>query len=264
MEKSSLTLTFYKKNRDKVWFRSLFIVLGIITIFLIWFILFSTDKTGVFPSMSKTFLTLGSLLSDSAIYRGIGFTFLRLIGGFLASFIIAYILGSLSALFMPVRMFLKPMVVLLKSIPTAALILFLIVLLKPAFSLFIIIFLLMFPIMYEAFTSGIMNVDKTVTDMLQLDFRLYNPKIVLFILTPMAKNYIFLGIIQCIGLGMKVSIMSEVMIGSSKLEGLGILLRNFYNDTNMAGVFAVSLVAILITGILDILIVLIKKKIIKN
>ena len=72
---------------------------------------------------------------------------------------------------------------------------------------------------------------------------------------------ISLGIIQSLGLGMKVSIMAEVLVGNPKVKGLGMMIKNYYNYVEMDYVLALSLIGIILIGLLDLTLHLVKKKI---
>jgi ABC-type nitrate/sulfonate/bicarbonate transport system permease component len=77
----------------------------------------------------------------------------------------------------------------------------------------------------------------------------------------MASPYILLSIVTSLGLGMKVSIMAEIVAGGSSAAGLGRLIyiaNSIDGDTTQ--VMALSLAAILIIAIIDLLIFLVKRK----
>jgi NitT/TauT family transport system permease protein len=127
-------------------------------------------------------------------------------------------------------------------------------------SLFIIDFLLMFPILYEAVVSGTENIDISIIDALRLETHKSSPLALTNVIVPMAWPYVILGIVQALGLGMKVSIMSEVLCGDDKIPGLGRLIYGAYIETNMPNIFALTLIAILLSGILDGLLYYLRQK----
>ena len=77
----------------------------------------------------------------------------------------------------------------------------------------------------------------------------------------MASPYIGLGIIQSLGLGMKISIMSEVLCGTNKIKGLGRMIYFANQESNMLDLLAVSIIAIIIICLLDISLNILKKMI---
>ena len=98
--------------------------LGLLFVFGLWF-LFAFIVGGenlIFPSPIETIKAAGDILSRSYIYKGIGWTILRTLMGFVAAFILAFILGSLAGHYKKLYLFLKPLMLVAKSIPTAALV----------------------------------------------------------------------------------------------------------------------------------------------
>lgn len=188
-------------------------------------------------------------------------TLLRLFISLLISLLFAFILGIIGGLIPTFHRLINPLVIVLRTIPTAAVILILIVLLKPAYALTIIVCLVTFPVLYEAVRGGIANTDESIKQSLRLETNLHNPKSIFKVLIPCSAPYIFLGIIQTIGLGMKVSIMSEVLVGNPKVTGLGMMIKNYYNFLEMDKVLAVSMYAIILIGLVDLLMNILKKKI---
>lgn len=234
--------------------------LGVILVFLIWWILALIINKTLFPGPIKTFTVLGELLGKTHTWKAIGGTLYRLIVAFTLSFLAALIIGVFGGLSSTFRRILNPLVVVLRTIPTAAVIFVLIILTKPTNGLLIIDFLLMFPILYEAVVSGVKNIDKTLLDALKLDSGERTGNALTKVVIPMAWPYILLGIVQSLGLGMKVSIMSEVLCGDDRIPGLGRMINQAYQETNVPVIFAITVISIVLIAILDLLLSFLKKK----
>ncbi len=245
----------------KMWMQTLYIILGVCFVIFLWWILSFSLHTTLIPNPWETFKHLFQMLGTSELWKAIGGTLLRLLISFVISFLLALILGIVAGLCKPIYQFLRPLVLILRTLPTAAVIFILIVLTKPLFALFIITFLLIFPILYEAVSSGIQNIDVNIMNSLKLDGGVYNPKSLFKIILPISSPYIFLGIVQALGLGMKVSIMAEVLCGDNFIPGLGRLIYYANQTSDMKTIFAVSIVAILLIGSVDIILSIAKKKI---
>jgi NitT/TauT family transport system permease protein len=253
-----------KQFTNSKWYKIILNVLGVVFIFFAWWIASSIINLSLFPTPIIAFKTMFSLLGKASSWLAIGETIKRLIVAFLISFAFALILGVLGGIFKGFRHFFNPVVIVLRTIPTAAVVIILVVLLKPTSGLYIIDFLLMFPILYEAVVSGVSSVDKSIIDALRLDDRKGSINSIGQIFIPMALPYIGLGIIQSLGLGMKVSIMAEVLCGSNSLVGIGRLMYFGYIESDMKEVFAVALIAIILIGIVDVLLGILKRKYTKN
>lgn len=236
------------------------LIAGIGFVFALWWFLSFIVNSTLLPGPLRTFEELGTLLTKQSTYLAVGGTLLRLGLAFLISFLTAFILGIISGLFKPLKVFLSPLIIVLKTIPTAALILIMICLLLPKQALLIVVFLVMFPILYESVVSGIENIDESVLMALRIDGKPYGLRSIFKVIIPMSGPYIILGVIQSIGLGMKVSIMAEVLVGNPRIPGLGIILHDGYQYAYMPQVFAVALIAIVLIGLVDLGLSFAKKK----
>ena len=251
-----------KKLLSKTWGKLILTVLGILLVFFLWWIIaLAINNNALFPTPIEVIPIFVSLLGEGDVYIALGATLLRLLMSFIISFIIAFILGVIGGLFPIFHTLINPLIIVLRTIPTAAVILIMIVLLKPVIALTLIVFLMMFPILYEAVRGGIYNIDDTIKQSLRLESDVYSPKSIFKVLLPTAMPTISLGVIQSLGLGMKVSIMAEVLVGNPKVKGLGMMIKNHYNYVEMNYVLALSLIGIILIGLLDLMLHLVKKKI---
>jgi NitT/TauT family transport system permease protein len=238
----------------------IFTTLGIALVIFLWWILALIINKTLFPGPIKTFNTLGTLIIKESTWAAIGGTLFRLVTAFVLSFVAALIFGILGGISEVFRTIFNPIIVVLRTIPTAAVIFVLIILIKPTYGLLVIDFLLMFPILYEAVVSGVKNVDKTLIDAVKLDAGANTRNGLFKVVIPMAWPYIILGIVQSLGLGMKVSIMSEVLCGDDRIPGLGRMINQAYQETNVPVIFAITVISILLIAILDLSLNFLKRK----
>lgn len=244
----------YKRFKMPFW-----TIIGTLGVFLIWYLISLIANTTLLPGPNLVLPQFCIYLTKLETYQAIGLTLLRLLISSLFSGVFGLILGIFAGLFPSFRAFLKPFITVFKTIPTAAVIFVIIALVKPAFGPIIIVFLITFPIMYESVVSGFLSVDQTLIDAAKVDGA-NKFKTVFKIYLPLSTNYIVLGLVSSIGLGMKVSIMSEILAGSSSSLGLGKLIRDAQLIVDMQSILAYSLMAIIIIGIIDIAIYFAKRK----
>lgn len=246
------------KNLKKDTKITLYSLLGVVLLFFLWWMLSAIIKSTLFPSPIVVFPAFFTLLGKASTYRAIGGTFIRLLISFGISFILGLALGSLAGYFYRFEAIMKPIVEFLRTLPTAAVVLILVVLLKPVWTPIIVTTLVMFPLFYQAFNNGIKNIEKNTKDELTMDnASIFNSLFKVYI--PLTSPYIILAIVQSLGLGMKVSIMAEILGGSNDISGLGRLIHNEASVANATNVMAYSLVAILIIVIIDALFHYLKK-----
>lgn len=240
--------------------------LGIIFVIGLWFLIsLLFDKNGViFPSPILTFKQFGILLTERYTYSCLGYTFLRMILGFLISFIAALILGTFAGNHQILYDFLKPLIVFIKSVPTVALVFLFIVLIAPKDAPIFIVSIVCFPIIYESVVGGIKHVDKSIIESAQVDGGNYL-KTTLYIKLPLAVPYIVVGMLSSFALAFKIEIMAEVITGATK-NGLGSVIHYVQSEdpTNMVTIFAYALFAIIIMLIVSLLETIITKRLKKQ
>ena len=236
------------ENKYKIF---IYTTLGILGDFLIWYLISLALNTTLFPGPEVVLPNFAKLFTLSETYASIGGTLLRLLISLALSLFIGLLFGVLGGVFERFRIFFRPFVTLLRTIPTAAVTFILIVLLKPMFATVVVTFLITFPIIYETVVSGFLSVDREIKDAMKADGA-KTFKSIFKVYLPLSKDYILLGLAQILGLGMKVSIMAEILAGSDSLPGLG---REIYYSSligDVTSILSYSLIAIIIIGLTDI------------
>lgn len=245
---------FFKKFKNPI-----FVFLGLLFIFFLWFVTSLLVNSTLYPGPIDTFVELFALLGNGETYLAVLGTVGRMLIAFAISFVLGAIFGTLAGYFKWFHTFLKPLILILRTLPTAAAVLILVVLLKPAMTPIIVTCLVIFPIIYEAFVSGINNVEEPIIDSLKIDggtgFKSYFK-----IYLPASASYIILAVVQSLGLGMKVSIMAEILAPSERIASLGRLINYEYQLAEIKPILAYSIIAIVIISIIDIALHIIRKK----
>lgn len=233
---------------------------GLIFVFCLWLILAYSLGNGnlYFPNPIDTFKKFGELLASSYILKGIGWTLLRTLIGFVSAFIAALILGIIAGQYKKVYLFLKPMMLVAKSIPTAALVFLFLVLSGSRFAPVYIVFLLSFPILYESIAGGMQNIPSEVEDSVRLDTNNFFTT-TLRIKLPLAIPYVIIGLTSSFALSIKTEIMAEIITGDTNY-GLGCAISAYRNmdPTDMTPIFAIALIALIFILIIDLIGMLIK------
>ena len=229
--------------------------LGVIFVIALWIMLsLLFDKNGmIFPSPVLTFKEFFILLGESTTYKNLGFTFLRMLMGFVLSFVGALILGILAGNHPHLYQFLKPLMTVIKSIPTVVLLFLFIVLIAPKNAPIFLVFVVCFPILYEGVAGGIRNVDQEMIDSAKVDGANYF-RTTTRIKLPLAVPYIIVGLVSSFALSFKIEIMAEVITGTTT-NGLGAAISFLKKDdpTNMPIIFAYSLFAIILMLLVSLL-----------
>ena len=243
-------------------FKTIFFeVIGILFLLIIWEIIaLSVNDSYIFPHLDGIFSSLIAILGETDTWTAIGESLLRTIISLIISFIFAFVLGLLAGLFKPVKDFLAPLVYILKLVPTPCVVYFIIIffLREPNIGSLIITFLIVFPILYESFVEGLNNINPSIKLSLRLE-GYYSKKSIFKVLIPQSLPYLLLGCINSIGLGVKVSIMSEILIGTNNLWGIGRLIYIYRNETDYTKMIALIILVIFVFILIDLLFTLFKK-----
>lgn len=237
-------------------------IYGIFFVFVLWFFISLSQGSGnlVFPNPIETLKQTGQLLSKSTIYIALGWTLLRTFIGFAIAFVSALIIGILSGTFKKIQLFLKPLMVVLKSAPTAAFVFLFLILSGSRYAPIYIVILLAFPILYESVVGGLNSIPDDINDALKVDsgqffYPLFKVKI------PLSFRFIAVGLASSFALSFKTSIMAEIITGDTNY-GLGSMINAYRNSepANLTPIFAITLIAIIIILLVDLLSTLIKTK----
>ena len=112
-----------------------------------------------------------------------------------------------------------------------------------------------FPILYEAFAKGIEEEEEDVNMSLELECGKRSFAAVVYVLWPDSLPYISLGLVQALGLSLKVTIMSEVLTANNaSRRGIGTLIFRSQTDLlfRTEEILPYSMIALLLMMILDI------------
>lgn len=238
------------------------LTLGILFIFVLWYLVslsFGVSNV-IVPNPIEVISNFFYQLSRPYIYKSILWTLLRTFIGFGIAFVAAFILGSLSGNHPKVYIFLKPLLIVLKSAPTAIFVFLFLVLSGARFAPIFIVILLAFPILYESIVGGIKNIDKDVVNSSKVDGAKYFTRL-FRIKLPLSLSYIAVGLASSFALSIKTSIMAEIITGDTEY-GLGCAIRDARqrDPSDMTPLFAIALITIIIVMIFSLISYILKRR----
>lgn len=233
--------------------KNIYYLFGILLIIVIWTItsLLFDENELIFPDIFSVFKEFIIILDSSYTYKCLFYTLIRMIEGYGVSLVHAIIIGTISSISVRFRYIIKPYITVLKTIPTASLVFFFIVLSGARNAPLYIVMLICFPILYESMLAGYLNIDQTIDDVLLIEGGNSFIKIIK-VRFPLALKELLIGISSSFGLAFKIEIMAEVISGSTS-NGLGSMINYIQktDPTNMKGIFAYSMLAVMIALIFD-------------
>lgn len=242
--------------------KSIYFVLGIIFIFVAWYVSsLLVNNPGIIPSIEEVFNELGVILNSEATYKILLNTFLKILITILVSFVIALILAVLSLINEKIEYFIRPTIIFFKSVPIVAVVMILLILFfkqnvryigTMVAASFVIV-----PILFEAILVGFKTIDPWIIKSTRLESKT-NFFILRKIYIPIAFPNILSGIISSFGLGLKVLVMSEVIMNPN--DSIGQLIGLYSSYGELAKVFAYSILLLVIVVIIDYLLKLANKR----
>ncbi len=192
----------------------------------------------------ETVKALSELLGTSAFAESVTFSFLRIVGGFLAGsaagILFAYAAGKKSA----VKDILAPLVTMLKSVPIASFIILALIWFGSKTLSFFISFIVVFPILYLNTLQGIESLDAKMTEMAEV-FHIPPAANLRYIVLPGVYPFLRSGFELALGMSWKSGIAAE-LIGQYKFSiGNQLYMDKITLDT--AGVLAWTIVIVLVS-----------------
>ena len=232
--------------------KRIWILSSIISLLLLWLILFyMVDHRLILPSPLDVLLTIGGLASEGSSLAIMGLSLVRLLISVCASAFLGIILGSLAGLKKRVSWVLHPYITILRTIPVISIVVILLIVLGYVITPYIITFLMVFPIIYQAADEGIKNIDQSYIDVYRLeahDLRLAFK----YMYYPLIKPYLILAFLQSFGLGLKVLVMAEYLAQTKNSIGHALYMAK--TNLDYQTVFAWTIILILLSILMEFLI----------
>lgn len=227
---------------------SLYIILGILFILLLYIIISFCLNIALLPTIDKIFIAMGSVLGKPYFYQNIGMSILKLFSTTLLCAFLGIGIGIIAGVNNKLYNFNKPLITIIKAFPTICLLLILIAITKV--SELIVLAFVIFPIVYESQVNKSRELMNSFNNPLRVDGISVKYTIIKIIIPLSYKNMI-MSLIQSIGLGFKALIMAEVVSGSSTKKGIGNLLNSAYQRSEYPEMFALAFIVLIIMLILD-------------
>ena len=233
-------------------------VLGLLFIVCLWSVLsLISNNDFIVPSPSLTIDALYEIICDIATYKILGLTLLRLLLSISSSFILGVVLAVFSYFSQKVNCFVKPLIVIMKTIPVVAIVIMLLVIIGREYSSYLIVGFVAFPIIYEGTLNGFFTFDKDMLDEVKMVSKT-NVQILQHIYLPLIRPHLLTSLLQSFGLGLKVLVMAEFIIETK--DSIGEAIRFYKNEALTEYIFAWSIILIIFVLLIDSLFNILKKK----
>lgn len=150
------------------------------------------------------------LATESAFWKTILFSLVRIAGGFFLAVLSGCLLAALSSCFAKIRDLLQPLVLTVKTVPVASFIILALVWFSSGNLAVFISFLMVFPVIYTNVLDGIRETDRELLEMAEV-FEIPMGRRIRYIYVPQVFPYFESGCTVALGLCWKSGIAAEVI-----------------------------------------------------
>ncbi len=234
-------------------------LVAIAVILVVWQISYASIKNDlIVPGIAQTFSEFISLFGQSSFYAALGNTLWRTLYSYAISFALAAVCAAVSAACRPFRVGFACVISVVRTLPTMAVTIMLLIWSSPRVAPAIVTALVLFPMIYSQFNAAIDGVGSDVLEMAKV----YNVK-PLAKLTGIIFPAVLPEIISQVGaglsLGLKVMVSAEVL--SYTLTSMGGLMQQARLYSEMPRFAALTIVCIAVGLILELLSFIAKKRV---
>lgn len=245
------------KNKVKIILIDIaFPVLGLGMFLLLWFVMSKIINLElILPTPYNTIKSLFFLLNHNEFWVAVSNTITNSLISYCCSLLAAFLLAILGHIIFYVQKILNPIISILRSIPTMAIILLLLIWFNSKIAPMIISALVVFPLLYSSFNNALKQVSVELIDMSNY----YNvPKFrqITYLYIPSMMPTMLSAIQSTISLNLKVLIAAEVLAATKDSIGRMMQTAKLYLDT--AELIAWTVVAIVLGALLESIIAFIK------
>ncbi|MBQ6528238.1 MAG: ABC transporter permease subunit [Clostridia bacterium] len=188
--------------------------------------------------------TLAVLIRRSVFWRSLGFSLIRIFGGFLLGALLGSLLAALSSRFAPVRELLAPLMLTIRTVPVASFIILALIWFSSRNLSVLISFLMVLPIIYTGVLTGIQERDSALLEMTRV-FRVRRMRAFLMVDLPEVYPFFHSACKTALGLSWKSGIAAEVIGMPKGSIGEHLQQAKVYLDT--PSLFAWTVVIVLIS-----------------
>ena len=200
------------------------------------------------PSPVTALLRLGELALTSAFWRSVGQSFLRIIGGFLLSCLMASLLAVPASRWNRVRELMGPLVATIKAVPVASFIILALVWLGRETVPTFIALLMVLPVVWGNVSTGIRGTDTSLLALCRA-YRVPRMRILRRVYVPSVAPHFTAAVQTGLGLAWKAGVAAEVLTAAKTSIGKEIFEAKQYMET--VNLFAWTLVVILMSLIIE-------------
>lgn len=229
----------------------------IIIVLLIWYIAsIIIDVELILPTPYIAFKNIGFFLGSGDFWVSLGWTYLRCIESFLLAFCIALVCAVLAYLSPTVEKLLNPFMGIVRAIPTMAIILILIIILRPHNTPIVVAGIVICPVLYQSFLTSLKTIDDKLVEMVEV-YRVPKSKQIFHFYIPSVLPSVFSHCASGFSLNIKLIIAAEALAQTG--NSIGKMMQFAKINIEIEKLFALAIIAIVISLISEALVRLLQR-----
>lgn len=222
----------------------------IILLFLWQIIALKINNDIYLPTLGQVFLSIKEIILEEGFILNVFSTISRCIVSFVIALVTAFILGIISYSFNIFKNFLTPITSLASSIPNMVLIVLTLIWFNKESAPYIVVFIMVFPVLYDAVLGSMKNIDKGILEMANL-YKISKKDKIFKIYLPSIKFSLLSILSSTISLGFKIVIAGEVY--GQPVYGIGAMIQSEKVNFNTTAIFAWIIIIVIISSLLNLI-----------
>jgi NitT/TauT family transport system permease protein len=218
-------------------------------LFLVWLLAsLWLDRELVLPSPIQVGEAIVALITTRVSLLAILSSLWRLAFALSTSFLLGTLIGFFAGFRPAIQAFASPVATMFRTIPVVSIIVIVLLFFGFRFAPYVITFLMLFPISYQAALEGVKQVDSELVDVYKLEDRHFG-RMLLHCYLPLMAGYLRTAMLQSAGLGIKVLVMAEYLAQTPQSIGNRLYLAKAMLEYDQ--VFAWTIVLIVIALLIE-------------
>lgn len=234
------------KDKDKIQ-----VALSCVILLFLWEITALKINNDIYlPTLGQVFTSIKDIILEERFIMDIFSTISRCLISFIIALGSAFILGIISYSCNIFKNFLTPIISLARSIPNMVLIVLTLIWFNKESAPYIVVFIMVFPVLYDSILGSINSIDKGILEMADL-YKINKRDKILKIYLPAIKFSLVSILSSTISLGFKIVIAGEVY--GQPLYGIGAMIQSEKVNFNTTAIFAWIIIIVIISGLLNLI-----------
>ena len=238
-------------------------LISIVVLVIVWLVAsLIANSEFLFPSPLSVVKEVCNYLVTPLFYKSVFSTTIKVIVGFLISLVAGVGLAYLSFKSKAVKNLFYPLLVVMRAAPTMSIVFIALIYFSPRVSPVVVSCMVIFPVLYTSALTGLEETDEKLIEMSKF-FKVKKSDTVKNLYLPSLFERLYSDSVSALSLNVKLIIAAESW-ASQVNDNLGTLLTAVKSELETAKLFALTLLAVLLSFALELLLRLVKKSILSS